>query len=268
MLKRVLLIFLLLIILFSLKIEAGLIVKSKLVHQFEVKAGRKKLGKIVLKNNSKDEIKVRLYKRDYSFNAKGKNFYRKPGMNLRSNAEWISLQKRSFRISPFTKEKVQYVIDIPDKNLKGTYWCMLMVEEYGSQIKNDNEVILRKFKHKVRYGIQIVTNLGEKTDVQIKYKNPEISKINEKEYAFDIDIINKGIFELIMKPQIIVVNDNTGEIINIYKNKQIRLYPDTSIPIKEKIYLVANISYKIIVIGGNNRRGYHGKEYSIGEVND
>src|SRR6056297_464997 len=105
MIKKVLLTSLLIIILFTIKIEAGLIVKSKLVHQFEVKAGRKKLGKIVLKNNSKDEIKVRLYKRDYSFNAKGKNFYRKPGMNLRSNAEWISLQKRSFRISPFTKEK-------------------------------------------------------------------------------------------------------------------------------------------------------------------
>lgn len=268
MFKKILLISLFLLILFTIKIEAGLIVNSKLVHQFDVGAGEKKLGEIVLKNDTENEIMVRLYKRDYSFNAKGNTFYRKPGFNSRSNAEWILLPERSLSISPFAKERVQYIVNIPDKKLKGTYWCMVMVEEYDPQIKNGNKNIENKFNHKVRYGIQMVTNLGQKEKVKIGHRNPKVKKESEKEYIFDIDIINKGIFELKMIPQIIVVNENTGEIMNKYKKKQVRLYPGTSIAVKEKISLDKDISYKIIVIVGNNRRGYHGKEYSIGVVSD
>lgn len=269
MFKKVLLFALLILIIFTIKIKAGLIVNSKLVHQFETSAGEKKMGKIILENNSKDEIMVRLYKRDYSFNAEGKNFYRKPGLNTGSNAEWILLQESSIRISPFAKESVQYVINIPDKQpLKGTYWSMLMVEEYDSQIKSGNETIKNNFKNKVRYGIQIVTNLGKKEDLKIEYRNPEVKTEREKEYSFGIDIINKGIFELITKPQIIVINKNTGEIMNKYIKKQVRLYPSTSIRVEEKIFLNKNSPYKILVLVGNNRRGYYGKEYSIGVVSD
>lgn len=268
MFKKVLLISLIFIILFTLKIEAGLIVKSHLVHQFEVDDDEKKVGEIILENDSNNQIMVRLYKRDYSFNAKGENFYGKPGINSRSNAEWILLPVRSLSISPFAKESLQYIINIPDKKLKGTYWCMLMVEEYDPQIKNGNKIIESKFNHKVRYGIQIVTNLGRKENVKIEYKNPEVKKESEKEYIFGVDIINEGIFELKIKPKIIVVNENTGKIMNTYKGKQTRLYPDTSIAVKEKISLDRNIPYKVIVIVGNSRRGYYGKEYSMGVVSD
>jgi hypothetical protein len=264
MFKKVLLISLILLILFTLKIEAGLIVKSKLVHQFEVGAGDKKERKIMLENNSKHEIKVRLYKRDYSFNAKGKSFYRKPGINSRSNAKWIYLQNQSLSISPFEKVSVRYKISIPDKqNLKGTYWSMIMVEESDYKVNKEREAVESHFKHKVRYGIQIVTNLGRKSDIKIEYKNPEVKKKNDKDYNFAIDILNKGIFELKMKPQVIIFNENTGAIIDKYIKNQVRLYPAASIAVKEDISLDKNVPYRIIVIVGNNGRGYFGKEYSI-----
>lgn len=270
MIKKSLLILLTFIILFTININAALIVNSKLYHQFEAEYGEKKVGEVILKNDSKNEIMVRLYKRDYSFNAKGKSFYRNPGTNSRSNAGWILLQKRSLSIAPFEKERVQYKVNIPnEKKLKGTYWSMVMVEEYKSEVQNNNNKNSeRNFKQKIRYGIQIVTNFGRKEEVKIVYENPEIVKSMEKDYIFGIDIVNKGIFELKMKPQIIIVNENTGEIMKKYKKKQVRLYPATSITVEEKIILDKTIPYKILVIGGNNRRGYYGKEYSIGVVSD
>lgn len=269
MFKKAFLILLFIIIIFTIKIEAGLIVNSKLAHQFEGETGEKKTGEIILENNSKNDIRVRLYKKDYSFNAKGKSFYRKPGRNSRSNAEWILFQKRSLSLSPFEKVTVKYIINIPDRQkLKGTYWSMVMVEEYEPQEKSGSKITERNFKQEIRYGIQIVTNFGKKENLKIEYKNPEVIKKKGEDYTFEIDIINKGIFELKMKPQIILINENTGEIIKKYKKKQVRLYPSTSIAIKEKIILDKTIPCKILVVVGNNRRGYYGEEYSIGVVRD
>ena len=268
MFKKVLLISLLFLILFTIKIEGGLIVNSKLVHQYEVDVGEKRLGEIVLKNNSKNKIMVRLYKRDYSFNAAGKNFYSSPGINPHSNAEWLLLKKQLFSIPPFGKKSIKYIINIPDKMLKGTYWSMVMIEEYETQSENSNNFIKSKVNQNVRYGIQIVTNLGEKGKMNIEYKKPEVKMLKENKYIFRIDIVNKGIFELKTNPQIIIINKNTGEIVNTYERKQIRLYPNTSIAVKEKISLDKKIPYKIIAIVGNNRRGYYGKEYSIGVEKD
>ncbi len=269
MFKKVLLILLFIIIIFTIKIEASLIVNSKLAHQFEGEIGKKKVGEIILENNSNNDIRVRLYKKDYSFNANGKSFYRTPGMNSRSNAEWILLQKRSLSLAPFEKVDLKYIIDIPDRQrLNGTYWSMIMVEEYEPQEKNGSKITEKNFKQKIRYGIQIVTNFGKKEDVKIEYKNSEVIKESGEDYTFEIDIINKGIFELKMKPHIILINESTGKIIKKYKKKPVRLYPSTSIAIEKKLILDKTIPYKILVVVGNNRRGYYGEKYSIGGVSD
>ncbi|MCF8001046.1 MAG: hypothetical protein K9K76_04220 [Halanaerobiales bacterium] len=266
--KKVLLISLLFLILFTIKIEGGLIVNSKLVHQYEVKVGEKRYGEIKLKNDSKNEIMVRLYQRDYSFNSAGENFYNNPGSNSSSNAEWMLLQEQLITLPPFGKKSFQYIITIPDKRLKGTYWSMVMIEEYKIHSTNGNEILKSQVNQNVRYGIQIVTNLGKKGNMKLEYKNPEVIMHENNKYIFRIDIVNNGIFELITKPKIIVTNEKTGEIVNTYERKQIRLYPNTSIAVKEKISLDKNVPYKIIVIVGNNRRGYYGKEYSIGVGSD
>lgn len=266
MFKKVTIIIFLVLIICSVNLKAQIVVKSKLTQEYQLKKGITKEGKIVIKNSSKQKIFVKLYKRDYSFNANGNNKYSKPGSNQRSNAEWIFLDKNIIKLLPFEEKTVNYLIKVPvNKKIFGTYWSMIMVEKDRrtsvTNMNNSEQNI--GFKQSIRYGIQIITNFSIDEKLNLNYKNVEIKKQDSNRYNFKLTVINNNNYLLDSITKLILINRSNGNVINKFVSRKRKLYPNTSIKVKNEFNLKNNIPYKIIAITGNDYFGYHGREYIV-----
>ena len=262
MYKRMIFFILIILIVMSVNTEAKLIINSSLCQEYEVNNNEIIEGKIVAKNSSDRSIKVRLYKRDYTFNAAGVNYYKKPGSNHRSNAGWINIYKRKITMKPNETKTIGYQVKVPKANkFKGTYWSMIMVEEYGKGRVNQVPAEKIAVSQNIRYGIQVITDFNKKQEVSLKYQNPMIKEIQENRYLFEVDVFNKGVTVLKANIKLLLLNSNNGEILTEAILKPRRIYPDTSINVSEKFKVKKDNKYKLILLLGNEEKGFFGKEY-------
>ena len=266
MFKKVIIIILIILTISSINIQAQLLVKSKLTQKYQLNKDSIREGKIIVFNKSKQNIYVKLYKRDYSFDSDGKNYYQKPGSTERSNSKWIHLSKNTVKLKPLEEKAIKYMIKIPEsKNYSGTYWSMIMVEQDSiisdSNLNNHKQNI--GFKQNIRYGVQIITNFSTNEKINLVYKDAEIKKVSSNTYKFKLGVLNNNIYLIDCSSKLILINNNTGNIINEYVFKKRKLYPNTSIKLSKIFKLKENIPYKIVAITGNEKYGYHGKEYTV-----
>jgi hypothetical protein len=249
-----------------MNIQGQILVKSKLTQRYQLNPGSISEGKIIVKNNSKQKTLVRLYKRDYSFDYNGNNYYSKPGSNKRTNSEWIYLSKNEIKLLPLEEKIIKYMIKIPEsKNYSGTYWSMIMVEQNSiiSDSNSNNHKQNIGFKQNIRYGVQIITNFSTNEKINLVYKDAEVKKVSSNTYKFKLAVLNNNIYLLDCSSKLILINRNTGNIKSEYVSKKRKLYPNTSIKIEKGFNLKENIPYKIVAITGNEKYGYHGKEYTV-----
>lgn len=261
--KKYLIIGSLLIFLFiTLNVKAGLVVNSKLIHEYQLDNDQIETGIIKLRNTSKKPIIVKLYKRDYSFNAEGINYYKKAGYNQRTNTDWISLSKLQLTILPFNTEEIKYRIKTPkDKKLQGTYWSMIMVETVSKGKEMIKETI--DFKQKIRYGVQIITNFAKKKKINLKFNKPTFKKEVKDKYSFSTELLNQDIFDIVTEIKLIIIDNSSKEIVKEVKKQPNRLYPNTSIKISDQHNFNKKGKYQIVLIVGNKNRGYIGKKYLV-----
>ncbi len=268
MYKRIIFFILITLTVISINTEAKLIINSSLCQKYEVSHNEIIDGKITVKNSSDQSIKVRLYKRDYTFNADGENYYKKPGSHSRSNTDWINLYQRKITLKANQTKTIGYQVKVPKTNkVNGTYWSMIMVEEYGT--KRANQVTGDKIavNQNIRYGIQVITDFNNIRDVRLDYQNPMFKEIQENRYIFEVDVFNKGVTSLKADIKLLLLNNKSGEILAEVKLKPRRIYPDTSINVSKEFKLINNKKYKLILIMGNEDKGFFGKEYLF-NIND
>lgn len=261
--------FILFLVIFTLNAEANLLINSSLSQEFKVDNKEFVKGKIKAKNTSDKKINIRLYKRDYSFNAAGKSYYIKPGEGEHSNAKWITIDKKNISLAPFEQKDLEYKIEVPhDIIKKGSYWSMIMIEEFKegkSDINTSKEVGV---KQKIRYGIQIITDFENNRKIDLSFHNAEVNSIQAGKYLFEVDIYNRGISFLNAYIKLLLVNNKTGEILKEFSDDMNRIYPKTSIKLSESFNLNKKGSYKLILLLGNNKDGYFGKKYKFKVNND
>lgn len=266
--KKYTIIILIFLLVITIKTEAGLVLNTRLCHIYEI--GKKEIltGKIKLKNTSNQKIKVRLYKRDYTFNFRGENFYKEPATLKRSNATWVKLDRNNVILKAKQKKNVSYRVKIPSRDgLRGTYWSMIMVEEIPLRISvnNDNQVNMYQ---NVRYGIQVITNFQEKGKLKLHFQDPSFKKLENDQYFFTVNVFNKGITAINSKTRIILVDKASGKVLNKFKQEYARIFPDSSIKVKQKFNLTDKKEYRIIILIGNNERGYNGQKYMVAVDNN
>ncbi len=251
-------------ILFSLNVKANFIVNSSLTQEFKVEDQKVVSGNIVVQNLSNKETKVKLYKRDYTFNAKGKNYYYKPGKIERSNANWIKLAQQRITLEPQQKKSLEYKIVIPQKAVrKGTYWSMLMVEKIPNQRKNLENLKEIKVRQSIRYGVQIITDFTGNQKINLSYQDSKLKKIKGSNYLFKVAIKNTGISDLKARIKILLIARNSGEIIKEFKKDMHRIFPATSINVTQQIKLKRKVPYQLVLLLGNEEDGYFGKKYLL-----
>lgn len=263
--KRIMQLLLMIIIIFPTEILAGISIENALSHLYEAKGGEKYSGTIIVKNSDDKATKVNIYKKDYSFTSDGKSNYAQPGTLDRSNANWITIVPEVITIPANDKVKINYIVQTPvSEDLRGSYWSMIMVEKVVDPRLTDegaDDVSVGIFLS-TRYGIQIVTNVGNTGEKKLKLIKTNIKTNNKKNFLV-VDVENIGI--MFLKAGVYAeFYNNDGEYIGKFsaENKK-RIYPNTSVRYKININDVSSGEYQLLVVADGGENALFGAKYTI-----
>lgn len=261
---------------------AGVVVVGELTHEKTLEPGQRIEGSIELRNTGESEYQVRVYQTDYLFRADGSNLYGDPGSADRSNAGWFSVSPNRLTIPPHQKALVYYSGQVPQvrqlasvnndlqipvgADLTGTYWSMVMIEpvpEAGVQTAEDEAGKVKLgIQTKVRYGIQIVTNVGDEGTPQIRFLDKKLSRRQNKT-VLQMDIENTG--KRWLSPRVWVeLYDSQGAQAGRFEGEKKRIYPGCSVRQTVDLGDVPRGIYKALVVVDNGDQYVFGARYDIG----
>ena len=246
---------------------AGVSVLGGLTQEKILQPGEKFEGQITLQNTGEDAWLVEVYKKDYLFYADGTNIYGEPGSADRSNAGWLSVSPNRLTIPPNEKASVYYRIQVPENpDLSGTYWSMVMIEPASKtgreNIQDKDGKIKVGVQTVVRYGIQIVTNIGDSGSRKISFLDKKMIKQDEKR-ILQLDVENTG--DRWLSPFVWVeLYDGYGNRIGRFESLKKRIYPECSVRHEVDLSQVPQGNYKALVVVDNGDEHVFGAQYDLG----
>ncbi|MFW6029457.1 MAG: hypothetical protein ACOCRO_04305 [Halanaerobiales bacterium] len=253
------------IFLFNFEVDASIGVLDGLTKEYTVRKGQELDDVITLFNSTNQVVNVRIYQKDYLFYADGRKLYKEVDIVDRSNNKWIQIPDL-VTIPPESEIPVNLSLLIPDDNtLNGTYWSIIMVEplemdDVDEDISNDGDVNLG-VNTVVRYGIQIVTHIGNTGERSIKILEKRILNENGKS-ILTLDIENDG--QRWVKPEVSIdLYNSDGELSAELSSGVIkRLFPGTSVRHSIDLGSVSG-KYQAMVIIDNGDDNIWGAQYKL-----
>jgi urease beta subunit len=221
---------------------------------------------IRLKNNGPQEETVKIYQTDYLFNYDGKSYYDAPGKVGRSNAAWILPGAKQISLAGFAQTDVRFTCKVPaNPVLNGTYWSIIMVEvvppapqgRKGASAKEINVGISQV----MRYGVQVVTHIGDTGARKIKFVGSEFV-VNEVQKTLQVDVENTG--DRWLRPlSYVELYDDSGALAGKIEGERWRIYPGTSARFKFDLGKVPQGKYKALVVLDNQDSFVFGAQYAM-----
>lgn len=212
------------------KTYANVAISGGLTYENTAKPGDTYQGTITLTNLDEEPQEAKLYQTDYAFFADGKAVYGEPGSIERSNTSWITFSPSLVTIPPKGTSEIIYTVKVPlSKELIGSYWSMIMVEGIPKITPEEIDDGKPKVgvKTLIRYGIQMVTHIGDTGTRKLKFLGTKLTK-SEKERILQIDVENTG--QRMLRPTIwCEIYDSKGTLVTRLEGKKARTYPGTSI---------------------------------------
>lgn len=259
--------FILLLLLIPIGSEAGVSVTGGLTHERIIEIGETYQGTVLVENNSDEPQEVKIYQTDYLFFYNGRYIYGEPGKDVRSNADWISFSPARLIIPPQETAAINYTIRVPEnKSLLGTYWSMIMVEGIGKDSpeastapeEDKTKISLRQV---MRYGIQIITHIGDSGIRNLKILDQKFIKEKEN-YLFQLDIENVG--ERWLRPQVWAeLYNQKGSFIGKFSGGVLRIYPGTSVRYRIGLNDIPSGKYKVLLVIDNGDEYIWGLQYNL-----
>lgn len=219
-----------------------------------------------LKNNGPKEETVKIYQTDYSFTADGKTYYEAPGKVSRSNAAWITFGTKQVTIPGLATVDVKYICRVPASNsLVGTYWSIIMFEVMppAQRAKTDpgKKEIQFGINQVTRYGVQIVTHLGETGSRSLRFLSTELLQ-NKDGKTLQVDLENNG--ERWLRPfSYIELYTEKGEPAGKVAGDRWRLFPGTSVRFKFDVSSLKVGTYNALIVFDNKDASVFGAQYKL-----
>ena len=245
---------------------ASVSVIGKLTRIKSVNPGETYEGVIVLKNKGDSPSQVKIYQTDYFFASDGKNIYGDTGSMHRSNGRWITFSPNLLLIPPNDTASVYYTVTVPEETgLKGSYWSMLMVEPTSSAgaqvIKAEEGKAELGLQVVIRYGVQIVTDIGDTGVINIRFLDKKLVR-SDTGRNLQLDIENIG--ERRLKPSLWAELYNAeGEDIGRFESEKKIIYPGCSVRYSLDLTEVPKGEYKALVIVDNGDENLFGAQYML-----
>lgn len=260
--KKIYLHQIILIILFCFShTKAQISILGEMTHEKNAMPGEVYQGTLTIQNSGDKIESMRIYQTDFSFQSDGTNNYDEPGTLPRSNATWISYSPKQASIQPHETANINYYITVPEDNeLIGTYWSMMMVESIP-EIPTEEPTGDLAIRVVMRYGIQMITNIGDTGTRKLKFIKPELIKEGDYKF-FRIDIENIG--ERWLRPKVWVeLYTIEGVSCGTYNGTQSRIYPNTSTRFKIDISDVKSGIYKALFVADCGEENLFGANYTL-----
>ncbi|KPL00799.1 MAG: hypothetical protein AMJ91_03245 [candidate division Zixibacteria bacterium SM23_73_3] len=279
--RKLLYLFLLFVVLADTAL-AGVSVVGGLTREKALEPGAKFEGTIKLQNTGETTCQVSAYQTDYLFYADGSNVYGEPGSAVRSNADWLTISPKRLTIPPGEEASVYYSGQVPEikelasihddvqllesPSLVGTYWSMVMIEpepETGPEsVEGEAGKVKIGIQTKVRYGIQIVTHIGDTGIRKIRFLDRRLAN-QEGQITLQLGIENIG--ERWLSPTVWVeLYDDEGIEVGRFEAGKKRIYPHCSVRHEVDLSGVPKGNYKALVVVDNGDEYVFGARYDLG----
>ncbi|TET45572.1 hypothetical protein E3J62_07375 [candidate division TA06 bacterium] len=246
--------------------KAGLTVVGGLTHVKDAALGESYRGIIFVTNKGETALEAKIHQTDYLFFCNGKNIYGEPGGIRRSNANWIEFSPRRLLIPPKSISQVNYTVKVPyGRALVGTYWSMLMLEEIpkGSfeAIKRERDKSQVGIRMVLRYGIQMITNIGDTGVRKLKFLKTKVVSEHRKKFL-QVDIENVG--ERWLRALLWVeLYDIRGSYVGRFEGGKLRVYPGTSVRYEVDLSHVPKGKYDALIVADCGGEDLFGVTYTL-----
>ncbi len=179
----------LLLLLLPFSSKASIEVVGSLRHVHKGIAGEVYQGEIKVQNTGATDQEIKVYQTDLLYNYKDYTYYDNPGLQKRSNANWIKFSPKTAVVKANSSIYIQYTVTIPNSDtLKGTYWSVIMVEGVTPPVPSQNGITINTV---IRYAVQIITEMKNKGVGKLVYLKPTLVKEGDELYLA-VDLENPG----------------------------------------------------------------------------
>lgn len=224
-------------------------------------------GRVVLLNTSKTAQEAKIYQTDYQFFADGRNNFGTPGSTPRSNARWITFTPARLSLAPGARATVTYRVSVPGNlPLKGSYWSMLMIETIPTESAESSSGAPREIRvglqSKIRYGTQLVTNIGATGSSAIRFDSVKVTAGARGERGVSFDFVNTGerAHRLAISLQLY---SPAGQLLKTMEQKRGLVYPGTSARQSFDLGSIPAGTYKALIVADAGGDEMFGGQYTL-----
>ena len=245
----------LLLFLFStIQAFSGVVILNGLTHVHSGEAGSVMSGKIKIRNDSSKENRIILYKQDLILSCENTSIYEYKDINSnpRSMGGWLKVNVDEKILGPHEEYDLSYSINVP-KNVaqKGSYWTVLMVE--GADPIREPESQSLQVGSKIRYAVQLITELGSFESPKLQFENVEYKKaVNSTSNVVQIKLKNIGQYSAQTKV-LLEIYDSKGTKLKVFQGSVRRIYPNHCNVFELEIKDLPKGIYDGVIIADNSK---------------
>ena len=233
----------------------------------QVTGGTEYVGLIRLRNDGAAAQEVKLYQTDYAFFADGRTEYGAAGSHTRSNAKWITINPARVIVPPHGEAVAKYTVSVPQQQLAGSYWSMIMVEAIASgtaESTRSGPESRSEFgvQTNVRYGIQVATHTGGSGSYDARVENGRISMTEQGRRQVEFDVMNTGTHAYRPRLTAQLINGE-GREVAAFRAERGLLYPGTSL--RQRFELPAGLTgeYRVVVVTDTGGADLFGAQFRV-----
>jgi hypothetical protein len=248
----------------NLRANASVLIMNGLTHLHNGAGGNSLTGSIKMKNDGKKDARVLIYGKDLVLSCENSSSsYPEINSHNRSLGKWLKTNVDERILQPNEEYEVTYSIDIPTSVVEnGTYWELIMVE-VADPIRDETPQGV-KVDSKVRYGIQVITNVGvyktpalsfSKVELNELPKNPKDTINLTKPKVIKVRLHNEGIFLAQAKLNIEIFN-SVGDKVKILNGIQRKIYPNFCSDFEIELIDLPKGKYEGVLVADNGKDLY------------
>ena len=243
--------FCLLLLLSSALCWGNIAINGSLARDYEVQPAGYYEGTVELVNPSDTSQEVKIYQTDYMAYADGRVLFGDPGLLPRSNARWVTFSPAQVTVPAGETAVVRYAVQVPDDaSLKGSYWSMLMVEPIPegspeSTVPEPGKISLSLIQV-LRYGLQIVTQVGQTGTTQVQFADVQLST-DAGTRVLVADVANTG-DRWFVGHLWVELYDVRGKLVGKFDAGAKRMFPGSSVRFSSPLTGIQDADYQALIV--------------------
>ena len=238
----------------SIQSFSGVVILNGLTHVHSGEAGSQISGKIRIRNDSPRENRIILYKQDLILSCDNTSIfeYKDINTNPRSMGSWLKVNVDEKILGSQEEYDLSYSITIPNNvTQKGSYWTVLMIE--GADPIREPESQSFQVGSKIRYAVQLITELGSFESPKLQFENVEYKKgANTTSNVVQVKLRNIGQYSAQAKV-VLEIYDSKGTKLKVFQGSVRRIYPNLCNVFELEIKDLPKGVYDGVIIADNTK---------------